>query len=57
MQEEKSINCSCGKMIAKERNGKVYLWCKSCHKEVELKIEKESRYEPKKAPQSLVYTT
>lgn len=44
---ERPIKCSCGKLIAKERDGKIYLWCKNCHKEVELKIEKESQNEPK----------
>lgn len=39
---EKPIRCSCGKLIAKERDGKIYVWCKECRKEVELKIEKES---------------
>ena len=43
---EKPIKCSCGKLIAKERDGKIYLWCKNCRREVELKIEKESHYEP-----------
>ena len=43
---ERPIKCSCGKLIAKERDGKIYLWCKNCHKEVELNIEKESHYEP-----------
>lgn len=44
--DESQIRCSCGKLIAKERDGKIYLWCKSCHQEVELKIKKESQYEP-----------
>lgn len=43
------IKCECGKLLAKlHEDGKIYVWCKSCHKEVELKIEKESRYEPNK---------
>lgn len=37
---EKPIKCSCGKLVAKERDGKIYVWCKGCRKEVELKIEK-----------------
>lgn len=44
---EKAIRCACGKLIAKERDGKIFLWCKECRQEVELKIEKESHYEPK----------
>ena len=44
------IKCECGKLLAKlHEDGKIYVWCKSCHKEVELKIEKESRYEPNKS--------
>ena len=44
------IKCECGKLLAKlHEDGKIYAWCKSCHKEVELKIEKESRYEPNKS--------
>ena len=43
------IKCECGKLLAKlHDDGKIYVWCKLCHKEVELKIEKESRYEPDK---------
>lgn len=41
---ETDIKCSCGKLIAKERGGKIYLWCKSCRREVELEFEKESRW-------------
>ncbi len=37
---EHNIKCPCGKLIAKERDGKIYVWCKHCKKEVELKIEK-----------------
>ena len=43
---ETPIKCSCGKLIAKERDGRIFVWCKSCHKEVEIKMEKESHYEP-----------
>ena len=43
---ETPIKCSCGKLIARERDGKIFVWCKSCHKEVEIKIEKESLHEP-----------
>lgn len=43
------IKCTCGKLIAKERDGKIYLWCKSCRREVELKLAKESHYEPNKS--------
>lgn len=36
---DKSIKCDCGKLIAKVRNGKLYVWCKNCKREVEIKIE------------------
>ena len=35
-----NINCNCGKLIAKLRNGKLYLYCKSCKKEIPIEIEK-----------------
>lgn len=40
---EKTICCDCGKMTAKLKDGKVYVWCKNCKKEVELKIEQNIR--------------
>lgn len=41
---EKEIRCKCGKMVAKiHEDGKIYVWCKECHKEVELEVEP---YEP-----------
>ena len=36
---DKSIKCDCGKLIAKTRDGKLYVWCKNCKREVEIKIE------------------
>lgn len=43
--EEKEIHCSCGKLLAKRHSdGKIYVWCKECRKEVELEVEP---YEPK----------
>lgn len=30
----RKIGCSCGKLLAKEKNGVLYLWCKSCRKEI-----------------------
>ena len=42
--EEKEIHCSCGKLLAKRHSdGKIYVWCKECRKEVELEVEP---YEP-----------
>lgn len=44
---EKEIRCShCKdhKLLAKQReDGTIWVWCKSCHKEVELEVEP---YEP-----------
>lgn len=48
-QEIKCPGCE-KKTLAKSRGGKIYVWCKQCHKEVELIIEKESlshEHEPK----------
>ena len=40
------IRCKCGKLIAKRHaDGKIYVWCKGCKKEVPLEIHPE---EPKK---------
>ena len=42
--KEKEIHCSCGKLLAKRHSdGKIYVWCKECRKEVELEVEP---YEP-----------
>lgn len=42
---EKEIHCSCGKLLAKRHSdGKIYVWCKECRKEVELEVEP---YEPR----------
>lgn len=32
------IKCSCGKLVAKYRDGKLYLFCKKCKKEVPIDI-------------------
>ena len=35
------IKCDCcNKIIAKEKDGIIYLWCKHCKKEIPLKIQK-----------------
>jgi ribosomal protein L36 len=38
--EEKPVKCSCGKLIAIERNGRLYVFCKKCRREVELEMPK-----------------
>lgn len=36
----KEIHCSCGKLLARRtKSCKIMVWCKSCHKEVELEVE------------------
>lgn len=39
----KPVKCSCGKMVAKIRNGKVYVYCKTCKREVPLEIEPRAK--------------
>ena len=40
----KDIKCKCGKLLAKlHDDGKIYVWCKGCKKEVKLEVEP---YEP-----------
>ena len=33
------VKCDCGKLIARERDGVLYVWCKRCGKEVAIKKE------------------
>lgn len=43
-KEIRCKHCEAHKLLAKIReNGKIYVWCKECHKEVELEVEP---YEP-----------
>ena len=43
---EKEIHCSCGKLLAKRHSdGKIYVWCKECRKEVVLEVEREEAKE------------
>lgn len=45
---EKEIKCDCGKLLAKQHaDGKIYIWCKKCRKEVELEVELYERNNPK----------
>lgn len=34
-----NINCDCGKLLAKVKEGKLYLYCKSCKKEIAFENE------------------
>ena len=39
---DKEIRCECGKLIARiSEDGTIKVWCKSCKKEVPVKIEPE----------------
>ncbi len=41
VKSSKDIKCDCcNKIIAKEKDGVIYLWCKHCKKEIPLKIQK-----------------
>ena len=40
------INCGCGKLLAKVKDNKLYLYCKSCKKEIEIKNLKVEYLEP-----------
>ena len=32
----KKIRCDCGKWVAIEKDGELFVWCKNCKKEVKL---------------------
>lgn len=32
------IKCECGKLLARYEDGKIFLYCKRCKKEVEIEI-------------------
>ena len=40
------IRCDCGKLLAHEKDGKIYVWCKQCKKEVEVVVVKTKTEEP-----------
>lgn len=37
---DKPIRCDCGKLVARQRDGVLYVWCKECRKEVPIVIAK-----------------
>lgn len=37
------IHCTCGKMIARVRGGKIFVYCKTCKREIPLPIVQEPR--------------
>ena len=40
--QETPVKCNCGKLVAKWRDGKLYVWCKSCRREYEIPIPKSN---------------
>lgn len=36
--QPRDIHCDCGKLVARERDGVIYVWCKECRKEVAVKV-------------------
>jgi hypothetical protein len=34
----RKLGCSCGKLLAKEENGVLYLWCKECRQQVPFAV-------------------
>lgn len=34
------IKCDCGKLVGRYENGKLYLYCKKCKKEIEIEVNK-----------------
>ena len=39
MTKEKAVRCTCGKLVAKMRDGKIFVYCKGCKREIELQLE------------------
>jgi phage FluMu protein Com len=35
---EKKIRCECGKLLAVERDGRIYIRCRGCHKQIEIVV-------------------
>lgn len=40
------IKCHCGKLLAKVKDNKLYLYCKQCREEIEIKGYKIIKEEP-----------
>ncbi|PWM20097.1 MAG: hypothetical protein DBX49_01205 [Clostridia bacterium] len=41
-EKRQPLHCECGKLLAYERGGKIFVWCKGCRREVELLVGKAS---------------
>jgi ribosomal protein L36 len=35
---ESQVKCHCGKLLAIQRNGKIYVYCKRCKTETEIPV-------------------
>lgn len=38
MSEENRVECECGKLLGKWRDGKLYVKCRNCDKEIEIEM-------------------
>ncbi len=38
------LNCECGKLYAIKRNGKIYIKCKRCSREIEVRFVNDTKY-------------
>ena len=50
---ENAIRCDCGKLIAREKDGKIFVWCKQCRKEVEIPIQREPQKKSEPEPKGV----
>ena len=43
----RKLGCSCGKLLAKEENGVLYLWCKECRRQIPfaVRVSKDGKHE------------
>lgn len=39
-EKGRPLSCECGKLLAYERDGKIFVWCRGCRREVELRLRK-----------------
>lgn len=49
---EKEIKCTCGKLLAIERDGKIFLKCRGCKHEIEVT---PTRQMPRTAEPTAIY--
>ena len=41
------IRCDCGKLVAKERDGRIYVFCRACKREIEVARKSPEVREPR----------